>query len=96
MFIVSLSYKRPLDQVDRFIPEHRAYLERHYASGNFLLSGRKEPRTGGIIIVAAASRAEVEAIVRADPFHREQLADYEIVEFLPSMAADGLGQFLAG
>ncbi len=86
MFLILLSYKKPLADVDLFVAEHREFLERHYASGRFLLSGRKEPRTGGVILASAGSRAEVEAVVREDPFHREGLADYEIVEFLPSMS----------
>lgn len=90
MYLLILSYKQPLSEVDRFVPEHRQFLERHYASGHFQLSGRREPRTGGVILVRAASRDEVLAIVRQDPFHREQLADYELIEFLPSMAAAGL------
>lgn len=90
MFVILLSYKKPLTEVDAFVAEHRAFLERHYASGHFQLSGRREPRTGGVILAKAATRAEVEAIVRLDPFHREGIADYEIVEFLPSLAAPGL------
>lgn len=86
MFLILLSYKKPLAQVDLLVAEHRAFLERHYASGQFLLSGRKEPRTGGVILATAGSRAEIEEIVRGDPFHREAIADYDIVEFLPSMA----------
>lgn len=90
MYLLILSYKQPLSEVDRFVPEHRQFLERHYDSGHFQLSGRREPRTGGVILVRAASRDEVLAIVQQDPFHREQLADYELIEFLPSMAAAGL------
>lgn len=95
MFIVSLHYIKSLNEVDRFVGEHRAFLERHYASGHFLLSGRKEPRTGGIILVNAKSRSEVEDIVRHDPFHREQIAAYDIVEFLPSMSSHELAAFKA-
>lgn len=91
MFLILLTYKKPLAEVDRFVAEHRAFLEQHYASGQFLLSGRKEPRTGGVILATTAQRAEVEEIVRRDPFHRENIADYEIVEFLPTMAAAQLG-----
>jgi uncharacterized protein YciI len=96
MFLVLLSYTKPLDEIDRWLPEHRAFLEEHYASGHFLLSGRKEPRTGGLILVRASSRDMVEAIVRRDPFHREQVADYEIIEFLPSMSVDSLAELRMG
>jgi uncharacterized protein YciI len=54
-----------------------------------LLSGRKEPRDG-VILARAESRARIEAIVRDDPFHRHALAEYEIVEFVPSRSAPHL------
>ena len=87
MFVILLNYVKPLSEVDRFVAQHREFLERYYASGHFLLSGRKEPRTGGVILANAETRAEVESIVLDDPFKREQIAEYEIIEFLPSMTA---------
>jgi uncharacterized protein YciI len=90
MFLILLRYKKPLSEVDRFVSEHREYLARHYASGHFLLSGRKEPRDGGVILAKADTRSEIEEIVSGDPFNREQIAEYEIVEFMPSMAATPL------
>jgi uncharacterized protein YciI len=87
MFFILLSYKKPLPEIDRFVAEHREFLSRYYASGHFLLSGRKEPRDGGVILAKADSRAEIEQILRNDPFHREQIADYDIVEFVPVMSS---------
>ncbi|QDQ27907.1 GTP cyclohydrolase [Chitinimonas arctica] len=90
MFLLILSYKKPLAEVDRFVAEHRAFLERYYESGQFLLSGRKEPRTGGVIFANVESETELAEIIRQDPFCREQIADYEIIEFIPSMSAEHL------
>ena len=90
MFIVLLNYIKPMGEIERLAPEHRAYAARQYANGNFLLSGRKEPRTGGIILAQAGSRAELEQILDGDPFRREAAATYEVVEFLPMMSADWL------
>lgn len=95
MFVILLSYIKPLSEVDRFVGEHKEFLERFYASGHFLLSGRKEPRTGGIILAKAETRAEIESIVLDDPFNREHIAEYEIIEFLPSMAATYLANLKA-
>jgi hypothetical protein len=50
MFVIELTYKVPLTQIDAMMKEHVAFLDRHYAAGTFLLSGRKLPRDGGIII----------------------------------------------
>lgn len=94
MFVVLLNYIKPLSEADRFVGEHREFLARHYASGHFLLSGRKEPRTGGVII-ATGTLSEIEQIVREDPFHRENIAEYEIVEFLPSMSAEKFSDLIA-
>jgi uncharacterized protein YciI len=95
MFLILLNYRKPLAEVDLFAAEHRVFLDRYYASRNFLLSGRKEPRNGGVILAMAGSRSEVEDMVRSDPFYREEIAEYEIVEFLPSLAASHLAQLKA-
>ena len=90
MYIISLHYIRPLADIEARLPAHIAYLERYYAAGVFLLSGRKEPRDGGIIILRAPDRASVERIISEDPFHQQQLAEYTITQFLPSKTATAL------
>jgi uncharacterized protein YciI len=94
MFLVELTYIQPLSMVDALVPEHIDFLNRFYASGHFLLSGRKEPRTGGLILCKAESLAEVNAILAQDPFAREKLAQYTVTEFLPSKAAPILQSLL--
>jgi len=87
MFIVSLTYKTELSEVDKYIDEHISYLEKHYALGKFIASGRKVPRTGGIILVNAANMNELDSILKEDPFNIANVADYEVTEFIPTMAA---------
>ncbi|EGB15864.1 YCII-related protein [Pseudodesulfovibrio mercurii] len=93
MFILLLTYVKPLSEIDRLIPPHVEYLEKNYAAGTFLFSGRREPRTGGVIIARAGSRAEVKAIIAEDPFLIEGAAEYEIVEFHPSKTAPDLDAY---
>jgi uncharacterized protein YciI len=95
MFIVSLTYTAPLERIDAYLPAHRAWLEEHYARGLFLMSGRKEPRDGGIIIAHAASRAELDAVLRDDPFAQAGLATYAVTEFIPTMTAEALSAWRA-
>ena len=57
MFVILLTHVKPLSEVDRFVGEHREFLDRYYASGHFMLSGRKEPRTGRVILSKAGARA---------------------------------------
>ena len=67
MFILSLTYTAPLNEVDKHIAPHMAWVTMGYDEGLFLASGRKEPRTGGVIL-AIGARAELEALVATDPF----------------------------
>lgn len=90
MFIISLTYLKPLEEVDQHLTEHVDYLKEQYRLGNFLASGRKIPRDGGIILAHAVSRKEIEAIITLDPFHIHGVADYEIIEFSPTMTSDTL------
>lgn len=94
MFIVSLNYVVPLEAVDQFVPEHMEYLHEQYKLGYFQLSGRKEPRTGGIIIATVEDRETLEKILQKDPFHREKIAQYEVTEFVLGMASQQLAFLL--
>ncbi|MDI7774098.1 YciI family protein [Asticcacaulis sp. EMRT-3] len=89
MFILSLTYKVPLDVVDQHLEAHVNWLKAGYAAGMFLASGRKVPRSGGMIF-AKGTRAEVEACVRLDPFALNGVADYTLIEVNLTMTADGL------
>ena len=89
MFVVSLTYKVELSEVDKHINDHVAYLETYYAKGNFIASGRKVPRTGGVILAQAESKEVLNAILQEDPFFKADVANYEITEFVPSKVAQG-------
>lgn len=95
MFVITLTYKVPLDEVDPHIPAHMEWLDKHYEAGLLLASGRQVPRTGGVMLAGTTTRERVEEFVAGDPFHVNGLADYEIVEFTPSRTAPGLQQLLA-
>ena len=89
MFIVSLNYTSGLEEVDKHLDAHVAYLKQEYANGNFIASGRKIPRTGGIILSGVESRDKLKGILEKDPFHIAGIAEYNITEFMPSMVAEG-------
>ena len=66
MFIVSLEYMKDLAAVETYLSEHIAYLERYYQEGVFVMSGRKQPRTGGVILMKASGREQVEKLIVED------------------------------
>ena len=87
MFIISLTYICDLKEVDKILSQHIEYLTNQYEKGNFIASGRKIPRTGGIIFSKVNSLKKLEEILNQDPFKINNLAQYEIQEFIPSMTS---------
>jgi len=87
MFVIELIYKASLEEIDAHMKAHMAFLDAQYAAGHFVVSGRKIPRDGGIIIAVGDSREQIEAIVRRDPFCSLGLADVRIIEFRASRRA---------
>jgi len=90
VFIVELIYKADLAAIDGAMRTHMAYLKKHYAAGTFVVSGRKIPRDGGIILAVGKTREEIEAIAKEDPFCKLGLAEFRIIEFRVSQRADDL------
>jgi uncharacterized protein YciI len=94
MFVIELIYKADLSEIDASMRAHMAYLKKYYAAGQFLISGRKVPREGGIILALGESREQVEAIVKEDPFVARGLADFRLIEFNQSQRADSVDALL--
>ncbi|CAD6367688.1 hypothetical protein SHEWT2_01798 [Shewanella hafniensis] len=90
MFVVLLAYKKPIAEVELHLAAHIAYLDEHFAAGTFVASGRKVPRTGGVILAKAESRTVLEAILHQDPFSIADVAEFEVIEFVPTKTAPGL------
>jgi uncharacterized protein YciI len=50
MFIVTLTYLKPVEEVDALMAGHIEWLKKGYDDGLFIASGRRVPRTGGVIL----------------------------------------------
>ncbi|GMA69566.1 hypothetical protein GCM10025879_08120 [Leuconostoc litchii] len=94
MFIIELTYIKPISEVECYLPEHIAYLDKHYKSGHFIMSGRKNPRTGGIIVAKAESVDELEQIYNTDPFFINNIAEFNVTSFTPSKWTKELNGYL--
>lgn len=86
MFIINLNYIAPLEKIDACMKEHMAFLNTCYREGLFIVSGRKIPRTGGIILAQGSSREALEALMRNDPFVAHGLAEFDVIEFQASQS----------
>ena len=95
MFVIELTYTVDLAQIDAHMAAHVVFLNKHYAAGHFLVSGRKIPRDGGIILAVGKSRQQIQTIIEEDPFYQRGLADFRIVEFRASQRANDMPKRIA-
>lgn len=92
MYIVSLNYHRPIEEVDSHLAGHIAWLKRYFQEETFIASGRKDPRTGGVILVKDMERARLDAILAQDPFNA--VANYEVTNVSLTTTSTGFEALL--
>lgn len=95
MFVVVLEYLKPLQEVDALLAAHVRFLEEQYSEKKFICSGRRNPRSGGVIIANVTDRNELDGILAQDPFYQEKAAKYEIIEFTPTKMDERFACFVA-
>jgi uncharacterized protein YciI len=94
MFVLLLTYIKPLPEVDSLMREHVAWLDEQYDAGRFVVSGRRIPRTGGVILARGDDREEIEALAASDPFVSGGVATCEVIQFRASQTAPGFHALL--
>jgi uncharacterized protein YciI len=90
LVLVTLSYRVPLAEVDVHTPAHRAYLKTLFDAKKLIASGPFVPREGGALLLRVESEDEVKAIIAADPFSVNGIADYLVRVWSPTFGADAL------
>lgn len=83
MFIIILTYTKPIEIVDQYVQEHRTYLDECYAKNYLVVSGPQQPRTGGVLISSLTDRNLINQLIENDPYHKNDVAQYQVIEFLP-------------
>ena len=89
MFIVTLTYLKPVAEIDALMPGHIEWLDQGYDSGLFIASGRRIPRTGGVILARSGDEQALRDKLARDPFVIHGAARCDVVEFAASMTAPG-------
>jgi uncharacterized protein YciI len=94
VFVVLARYTKPIEEVDRLLEEHKAWITRHQEAGRILMTARQVPLVGGLILAAGESIDEIRAMVAEDPFVTADAAEYEILEFQPARVTTGMEERL--
>lgn len=82
-YLILIKYTVPFSQVEPTLPVHREHLQRCVDAGILLVSGPRNPRTGGVVIARAESEQVIRKMIDDDPYKQQGLAEYELIEFKP-------------
>ena len=95
MYVVLLTYVKPMAEVEAVTAEHRAWLDPHVTSGLLIATGPQVPRTGGVLLArGGGTKAELEALLKDDPFQIAGVASYQVIEFAPGKYHPEMARFL--
>lgn len=94
LFVILVSYTKPLNVIEEILSEHRAFLSKGYISGHLLASGPQNPKIGGIIIGKFESKEKARTFFKDDPYAQNNVATYQILEFTPVLHHTLLKNFL--
>ena len=86
MYIINLSYHRPIEEVEALTKLHINWLKRFFAAGVFIAAGRKDPRDGGMILAKDIDRDRLDTILAEDPF--VAVAHYEVIKVNVTLTSD--------
>lgn len=95
MFMIRVTYTKPIEVIEKHVAAHRAFLDEGYQNDYFVVSGPQNPRVGGIIISQLKNRDQLEAILKNDPYLLNDVAEYEVVEFEPVKYHKNFAGFVA-
>jgi len=87
MFIVNISYKVDISEIEPVMAQHRSYVESFIKQKLFFLAGEKVSRTGAVILANVKNMEELYTILNQDPFYARKLANYDVIEFKASAIA---------
>jgi uncharacterized protein YciI len=90
MFLIQITYIRPLPEVEQQLEAHRAYLREAPEAAHIVLTGRRQDRQGGLVILRAPDLAAVEDFVHRDPYHTSGVARFDITGFDVAQVGAGL------
>ena len=92
MYLINISYKVPVEQVEPYFEPHIAFVRKYVASDIFLLTAKKVPRSGGILLANVGTKEELEKILQEDPFREFDLAEFQVQEIQLSQVSGKLAE----
>ena len=79
--VLSRSRSDQKENKQRYLPDHRQWLEDQHRAGRVLFSGPTSDHAYGIYIILASSLAEARTLAAQDPDHVRGIGTMEVLEW---------------
>lgn len=94
MFVVLLKFAANKGRAPEFMEGHKAWIERGFDDGVFLLTGSLRSGLGGAVVAHNTSLPDLQRRVNDDPFVAEGVVGAEILDIATSRADERLAAVL--
>ena len=84
MFMITLTFGENRARAGEFMAAHKAWIEKGFADGVFLLVGSIQPNRGGGILAHGESEEEIVRRLSEDPFVSEGVVVAEVIRIDPA------------
>ncbi len=95
MYILFINPTKSPEELAPVFPAHSEFLNSYVKAGKFILTGGLTARPAGVVLANVNSEEELKALLAEDPFVREQVAEYEVIEFKPSRYHESFASLIA-
>ncbi len=87
MYILFINPTKSPEELAPVFPAHSEFLNSYVKAGT--------ARPAGLVLANVNSEEELKAMLAEDPFVREQVAEYEVIEFKPSRYHESFASLIA-
>jgi uncharacterized protein YciI len=94
VYILFINFTKTLQDIQPVFPAHLEFIDAHIKTGKFILSGGLTGKPAGVVLANVNNGDELQALLAEDPFVREQVAEYEVIEFKPSKCHESLASLI--
>lgn len=81
MFLLIVSYIKPIEEVMKHAVTHKAWVNKYVEEGLFLFAGPKKNKQGGAILAKSIDKSRLNEILEEDSFVKEGVAEYQVIDF---------------
>jgi uncharacterized protein YciI len=83
MYIILIHHRQSDTSINFHKERHKQFIKKQIEEGNFITAGNRNPKTGEVILSSFNDLETLQMILYQDPYYRNRIGQYEIIEFTP-------------